>query len=104
MVHIGTGGEARGRAGESIEGVSKEIHVRDQFDQSSKNFTGDYFWHGIYLFFSVKSGTPLSFRSRFFFPGKKAVGQILTGLVVLVVDMDSACFHINVLLRVQGVD
>ena len=104
MMHVIRGGRACGRALDSIEGVSGEIHLHDQFDQSSKNFTGDYFWHGIYLFFSVKSGTPLSFRSRFFFPGKKAVGQILTGLVVLVVDMDSACFHINVLLRVQGVD
>ena len=58
----------------------------------------------LFIFFSAKSGTPLSFRSPFFFLGKKAAGQILTGLVVLVVDMDSARFHINVLLRVSGVD
>ena len=103
MVHIGTGGEARGRAGESIEGVSEEIHVGDQFDQSSRNLTGDYFWYGIF-FFSEKPSSAQFPLSPFFFLGKKAPGQILTGLVELVVDIDSARFHLNEVLRVWRVD
>ena len=70
MVHIGTGGEARGRAGESIEGVSEEIHVGDQFDQSSRNLTGDYFWYGNFFFQRKAELRPVS-ALPFFFSGKK---------------------------------
>ena len=37
-VHVPPGRGACGRGMEAIEGVSKGIHVDDQFDQSSKNF------------------------------------------------------------------
>ena len=40
------------RARETIEATLGEIHVHDQFDQSSRNFTGDCFWDG--YFFSAK--------------------------------------------------
>ena len=45
-----------------------EIHVDDQFDQSSRNLDGLRFQE----FFSAKIGFPPAFRSVLFFSGKEA--------------------------------
>ena len=49
------------------------------------------------FFFSEKPSAA-QFPLSFFFLGKRAPDQILTGLVELVVEIDSARFHLNVLL------
>ena len=91
-MHVPPGRGACGRGMEAIEGASGEIDVHDQFDQSSKNF--ELAAPG--LFFFQRKG-----KSRRRFPPqekKKGVPvKILTGLVELVVEMDSARFHLVVI-------
>ena len=60
--HVLPGRGVCGRGMESIEGVSDEIDGDDQFDQSSRNLTGDYFCLG--FFFSEKGKVGGDFPSR----------------------------------------
>ena len=88
--HVLPGRGVCGRGIESIEGVSDEIDGDDQFDQSSRILTGDYFCLG--FFFSEKGKVGGDFPSR---KKKRARVKVLTGLVELVADMDFARFNAN---------
>ena len=90
--HVLPGRGVCGRGIESIEGVSDEIDGDDQFDQSSRILTGDYFCLG--FFFSEKGKVGGDFPSR---KKKRARVKVLTGLVELVVEMN---FSRNALDRV----
>ena len=96
MVRVGPARGVSGEVVEAIEGISGEIHVDDQYDQSSKN---SQLAGPVQFFFSEKERlVEISSLEK-----KRGPGQISTGLVVLVVDMDSALFCIVVLLGVSGV-
>ena len=95
-MHVSPSRGVFGRGMEWIEGALGEIDVHDQYDQSSKN---SQLAGPVQFFFSEKERlVEISSLEK-----KRGPGQISTGLVVLVVDMDSALFCIVVLLRVSGV-